>query len=145
MHTDRDAIEALIRAQFAALSWAPGSVPDYRPLLDGFLADAKLYPSRRPLAPQTPAAFCSRLDGLRTSGALTRFSERVSGLEVAIFGRVAVAMAGCEMLENDDTVTRDVSAFLLVKDDEGWWIAAQAWDVERPDLTISARLGLESA
>lgn len=33
------------------------------------------------------------------------------------------------MTENRETVTRDVSGFLLVKDGDTWRIAAQAWDL----------------
>lgn len=43
MAADEDAIRAVIAAQFAALSWAPGQPPDYTPLLQGFLAEARLF------------------------------------------------------------------------------------------------------
>ena len=43
-------------------------------------------------------------------------------------GNIALALAGCIMLENGKKLTEDVSGFLLIKDHEGWRIAAQAWD-----------------
>lgn len=140
MDTDKHAIRALITAQFAALDWTQERAPNFGPLLDGFLDGARMFPSRRPLESQTPAAFCARLAALRESGNLGTFSERPLTIEVELFGNVAVALAGCEMLENGTTVTRDVSALLLVKDDDQWRIAAQAWDVERPDRPLPARL-----
>ena len=41
---------------------------------------------------------------------------------------MAVALAGCEMTENGTGITHDVSGFLLVRGQEGWRIAGQAWD-----------------
>lgn len=142
MDEDLHAIRALITAQFAALQWSPESAPDFAPFLADFVADAPMYPSRRPLSALTPAAFCARLAGLREDGTLAHFRERPLGIEIAVFGNVAVALAGCEMVENDRQVTRDVSALLLVKEAGRWRIAAQAWDLERPDQPLPARLAL---
>lgn len=71
--------------------------------------------------------------GLAGDGTLRTFSERMIGVRTMIFGNVAIALAGCEMLENGDEVTRDASAFLLVKDDLSWRVAGQAWDAESAD------------
>ena len=134
---DRKAIRALIETQFDTLCWQPGETPDFRPLLDGFLADAPLFASARPVQAQTAGVFCARLDGLRRDGPLAGFHERMLGLSVEVFGNVAVAMAGCAMTENGERVTRDVSGFLLVRDGGAWKIAAQAWDLETPETAAS--------
>ena len=140
MEDDLQAIRTLITRQFDALDWSPTQAPDFTPLLEGFLPGASMYPSRRPLAAQTPAAFCARLAGLREDGTLGHFSERPLGIEIGVFGNVAVALAGCEMLENGTQITRDVSALLLVKDEGHWRIACQAWDVETSARPLPARL-----
>jgi hypothetical protein len=44
------------------------------------------------------------------------------------------------MLENRSTVTRDVSAIVLVRDGGVWRIVAQAWDVETGSRPIPASL-----
>jgi len=137
---DIAAIRAVIAAQFAALVWQPGTAPDYAPLLEGFVDDARLYPARRPLAPQSATEFCARLDRLRANGELASFAEHLLGVEIRVFGNVAVALAGCAMLENDSGTSRDVSGFLLVRDQARWRIAAQAWDYERPGLALPAHL-----
>ena len=67
---------------------------------------------------------------MRAEGRLASFRETLLSCTVQVFGNVAVAFAACEMLENDSTVTRDVSAIVLVRDPAGWRIAAQAWDME---------------
>lgn len=77
---------------------------------------------------------------MREQGTLERFVEHMLGLEIRVFGHVAVALAGCEMHENERTVTRDVSAFLLLKDGGHWRIAAQGWDRERADLPLPPAL-----
>jgi hypothetical protein len=46
-----------------------------------------------------------------------------------VFGNIAVAFGACQMLENGTTGTRDVSAFLFVKDQGAWGIAGQVWDL----------------
>jgi hypothetical protein len=62
-------------------------------------------------------------------GKLRTFAESVLGVEVRVFGNVAVAVAGCEITENDADLNRGVEMMLLVKEAGAWRIAAQAWDV----------------
>lgn len=95
-----------------------------------------LFPAARPVQPQRVEQFVDRMNRLRANGTLASFEETPLGCVVSVFGNVAMAMAGCEMLENGKTVTRDVSVFLLVRDGECWRIAAQAWDMESPSHKI---------
>ena len=53
-----------------------------------------------------------------------------------IFGNVAIAAVACENTENDSEVNRNVEMLLLVKSDERWRIAAQAWDKETVSTPI---------
>ena len=130
MTADDDAqIRALIQAQFDSIDWEPGRDVDWRSFYRGFVLGAQLWPARRPARPQSSADFADRLRRLRDDGTLESFSEKGVGCVVYVVGNVAIAAAGCEMTENDDTISRDVSMFLLVKDADGWRIAAQAWDV----------------
>jgi len=50
---------------------------------------------------------------------------------VHVFGNIAVAAAGCETTENGTKVNRGVEMMLLVKDEGGWKIVAQAWETEK--------------
>jgi hypothetical protein len=77
---------------------------------------------------------------LEADGKLKTFHETMLGTTINVFGNVAVALGGCEMLENGEEVTRDVGAFLFVKDDGEWKIAGQAWDLETDDKLIPANL-----
>ena len=55
-----------------------------------------------------------------------------------MFGNVAVAVAGCEITENDASVNRGVEMMILVKDAGTRRIAAQAWDTERDGQRLPA-------
>jgi ketosteroid isomerase-like protein len=62
------------------------------------------------------------------------------GAEIKVFGNVAVAMAACENTENGTTITRNVEALLLVKEDGAWKIVSQAWDTESETNPVPAHL-----
>ena len=53
---------------------------------------------------------------------------------------VAVAVAACEMTENDARVNRGVEMMLLIKTDSEWKIVAQAWDTENESRPIPTDL-----
>ena len=136
---DVRAIEALIARQFASLGWAPGTPADWGAFAADFLPGAPLYPAARPAKRQTAEAFVERMKGLAGTK-LRSFSERVLGTEVRVFGNVVVALAACEMTENDAEVNRGVEMLLLVKTDGAWRIACQAWDTEGPSRRIPPHL-----
>jgi hypothetical protein len=124
---DIRAIERLIARQFASLSWAPGKPADWDAFAADFLPGASLYPAARPAQRQSVEAFIERMKGLAGTK-LRSFSESLLGAEVRVFGNVAVALAACEMIENDAEVSCGIEALLLVKDGGAWRIASQAWD-----------------
>lgn len=136
IETDRAEIAALIARQFRALCWDEVTPPDTAVLTGAYLPGAPLYASARPAKPQTAQAFADRMVGLRDSGALPVFQEKGRGLHIWVAGGVAVALAGCEMHENQSEVTEDISAFLLVRNPDGWAIAGQAWDI-LPSITAA--------
>ena len=82
--------------------------------------------------------------GLRADGRIMVFEEKGVGLHIWVAGKVAVAMAGCEMHENRTDVTEDISAFLLVKNPDGWAIAAQAWDILPSIIEAFSATGLDA-
>ena len=127
---DKTVIVQLITKQFTSLQWESGDDADWADFAETFIADAPLYPAARPAKAMTVNAFKARMQRLAAQGTLRTFSERPLGVQVQVFGNVAVAFAGCEMTENGETLTRDASAFLLLRSEEKWLIAAQAWDVE---------------
>ncbi len=132
---DRLAIEAIIKRQFASLNWRPGTSGDWQTFASDFHSDAALFPAARPAKPQTAFAFIERMKGLSGS-ALRSFGERMLGVDIRIFGNIAMALAACEITENDEKTTRGVEALLLVKDGDVWTIVAQAWDTERDGVTV---------
>jgi hypothetical protein len=133
-------IRELVATQFRSLAWTRDEDPDWVTFAQGFLPDARLFPSARPVRPQTIDQFIARMNGLRTEGKLVSFQETPLGCAVQVFGNVAVAFAACEMLENESTIARDVSAIVLVRDSGTWRIAAQAWDVETESNRVPREL-----
>jgi Putative lumazine-binding len=136
---DVRAIRELVQRQFESMTWAAGANPDVTKFKKDFLADARLYPSARPLAAQSTEAFASRMSELaRTS--LVSFHERVIGIKIHVFGGVAVAVVVCENTENAAEVNRNVEMMLLVRDRGHWAIVAQAWDKETNAGSIPSEL-----
>lgn len=125
-------IRALIEAQFEALRWEEGGEADWPTFENGFLIEAQVAPAARPAKLQPVSTFVARMQKLAALGELRSFSECPLAIQINRYGNIAVALAGCEITENGDTVTRDVSAFLLVLSEGSWRIAAQAWDAETP-------------
>lgn len=132
---DRRAIEAIVGRQFASLNWRPGTSGDWQAFASDFHSNAALYPASRPAKPQTVSAFIERMKGL-SGGTLRSFGERVLGTDIRIFGNVAMALAACEITENEEKTIRGVEAMLLVKDGGVWTIVAQSWDTERDGVTV---------
>ena len=131
---DIRAIKTLIDAHFRGLRWTPTQHADWATFVADFLPDASLFPAARPVRRQTLDAFITRMNGL-AQGTLRSFEETTLGVQILLFGNVAVALSASEMVENDTQVNHDVSGFLLVKDEGKWRIAAHAWDhatKERP-------------
>ncbi|MBS9405736.1 hypothetical protein KG088_19395 [Halomonas sp. TRM85114] len=133
--SDEQAIEAVIERQFSSLSWTPGESADWGTFKSDFFPDAPLYPAIRPVKQQSVNAFIKRLSGLAETN-LRSFDEKVLGTEVRVFGNVAVAVAGCETVENETEVNRGVEMLLLVKDAGRWRIAGQAWDSESDEVKV---------
>ena len=124
---DVRAIKAIIERQFSALSWLEGSCGDWETFAADFVEGATLFPAARPVKPQTIVAFLARMKNV-AGKELRSLQETVLGIEVKIFGNIAVAIVACGMVENEVTDSQTVEMLLLVKCDGTWRIAAQAWD-----------------
>jgi hypothetical protein len=136
---DVQAIRTLIEAHFRGLQWTPNTRADWPAFAADFLPDASLFPAARPVRRQSVDAFIARMDGLARDK-LRSFKESMLGMEIRVFGTVAVVLGASEMLENGTEVNRDVSGFLLVKDEGKWSIAAHAWDHETAAMPVPEHL-----
>jgi hypothetical protein len=136
---DERAIRTLIGAHFRGLRWTPTAGPDWGAFSADFLPEASLFPAARPVRRQTLDDFISRMNGL-AQGKLRSFEEATLGMQILVFGNVAVVLAASEMLENGAEINRDVSGYLLVKDEGKWRIAAHAWDHASEENPLPAHL-----
>lgn len=136
---DHRAIRLLIARQFSSLSWNADRAPDWDGFSADFLPGAHLFPAARPVQPVAVSDFVARM---KTAAATTMpvFDESLLGVEIRLYGNVAVALAVCEQREQDAPPDRAVEALLLVKEDGAWRIAAQGWDKERDDAPIPEAL-----
>ncbi|MFY0615337.1 MAG: hypothetical protein JXQ99_27660 [Hyphomicrobiaceae bacterium] len=136
---DIEEIRAIVQRQFDSLSWSKVKQPGWQAFANDFVAGAPLYSAARPVRGQTVDAFVDRMRTLSES-TLTSLDEQLLGLNVQVFGNVAVAMATCQLNENESETSRNVEAILLVRSDGRWQIAAQAWDTETAEKPVPAAL-----
>ena len=107
MTENHDAIRGIIERQFGSLTWTAVSSPDWSAFERDFLPGASLYPAARPAKSQKPEEFVERMKGLAATR-LRSFKEVPLGHEIRVFGNVAIAVAVCEITENEAQVTRGV-------------------------------------
>ncbi len=136
---DENTIRNLIGAHFQGLKWTPTTQADWTTFAADFLPDASLFPAARPARAKTLDAFVERMNGV-AQGSLRSFEERTLGMQVLVFGSVAVVLAASEMVENGVEVNHDVSGYLLVKDASEWRIAAHAWDQASDRMPVPEHL-----
>jgi hypothetical protein len=136
---DHKAIRAIIDRQFGSLNWSPTTSANWSAFVGDFLPGASLYPAARPANPQKPEDFVERMKGLATSK-LRSFKESALGHEIRVFGNVALAVAVCQITENEEQITRGIEMMLLIKTEDRWQIVSQAWDTESESKPIPADL-----
>jgi ketosteroid isomerase-like protein len=136
---DVQAIEAVIARQFGSLNWDQGTDGKWETFAADFHPDAALFPAARPAKSQAVEDFIARMKGLAGTK-LRSFREEVLGTHIHVFGNVALAVAACEITENEAEVNRGVEMLLLVRDEGRWRIVSQAWDTESPSKPIPAFL-----
>ncbi len=138
-NSDKKAIRTLIGAHFEGMNWSPDTQADWSTFAADFLPEATLIPAARPVQTKSLDQFIERMKGV-TQGALHTFEEHTRGMEILVFGNVAVVLAASEMLENGMEVNHDVSGYLLVKDEGAWRIAAHAWEKASEEMTVPEHL-----
>ena len=131
---DEAEITLLIKNHFEGMRWTRDKPPDWRRFSSDFLAGASLFPAARPVQIKTLEPFLERMNGVAAQ-TLHTFEEHTLGMQILAFGTIAVVLAASEMFENETETNHDISAYLLVKNEGKWLIAAHAWDkaiAERP-------------
>ena len=131
--SDEAAIRRLVLHHFEPMAWdEAGQMPDWTRFGEDFLTGAVLVPAARPAAARDLEGFIGRMETVRKD-VLSSFEEHTTGVRVLRFGNVAVALGASRMLENGETENHDVSAYLLVRTEGAWKIAAHAWDKAAPE------------
>ena len=136
---DEEAIRALIGAHFEGMKWSPDTQANWAAFAADFLPQASLFPAARPAQAKSLDQFIERMKSV-AQGGLHTFEEHTRGMEILVFGNLAVVLAASEMLENGTDVNHDVSGYLVVKDKGEWRIAAHAWDKATEEMPVPEHL-----
>ncbi|HTR03703.1 MAG TPA: hypothetical protein VMN82_10945 [Thermoanaerobaculia bacterium] len=144
---DWSSVDAIVTALYASVSHGPDSEPNWTRLRNLFLPQAIVVPPKPPDA----EAF-TVLDGEKFEARVRRyiagrrerherlgFTEREIARREHRFGSVCQVFSTYETLyapHDPQPFARGVHSIQLVDDGRRWWIAALAWDVERPDRPI---------
>ncbi len=132
---DEEEIRSLITDHFEGMRWGSGIEPDWDRFGQDFLPEAVLFGAARPVTARFLNEFIERMETVARSN-LRSFEEHTRGMKILRFGNVAVVLAISKLLENGADVSHDISAYLLVKSDGRWSIAAHAWDQVREDNQV---------
>lgn len=132
---DEAEITLLIKNHFEGMRWTRDIRPDWERFSSDFLPGASLFPAARPVQIRTLEAFIERMNGVAAE-TLHTFEEHTLGMQILAFGNIAVVLAASEMLENDTETNHDLSAYLLVKNEGKWLIAAHSWDKATAERTV---------
>jgi len=136
-------ITALVEKMLGDISWTPEKAPDF----DGFARPihpaATLVPAARPIAPTDIATFLPRMRDQHSGGAMRFFEESPLGTIVHVFGNIAVALGGYQMVVDRGEPRFGVNAFLLVHDGE-WRITGMAWDMAGENKSLPDELATPS-
>ncbi len=138
---DVEAIGRLMAELFEAISWSPESPPDWQRFSQPCLDDLLMVPAARPAKTTALQPFMEMMQKQRDDGNLVNFNERTLGHHVRVFGNIAIAMCGFETRINDGDPQRGVNAFMLVKSEGSWRIAAMSWDNETDSRRLPDYLG----
>ncbi len=136
---DEEAIRALIGAHFEGMKWSPDTQANWAAFAADFLPQTSLFPAARPVQAKSVDQFIERMRSV-AQGGLHTFEEHTRGMEILVFGNLAVVLAASEMLENGTDVNHDVSGYLVVKDKGEWRIAAHAWDKATEEMPVPEHL-----
>ncbi len=138
---DIQSVDAIVRALYESVSFAPNSQPDYHRLRSLFHPGARLIPPK--LNPSSPVLaleveeFIKNsweniiLTGLESKGFYEREIRRIE--ETA--GDIAHVFSVYESRnrsEDAEPIQRGVNSIQLVKDANRWWLLSVLWDREDP-------------
>ncbi|RYP83941.1 DUF4440 domain-containing protein [Nocardioides guangzhouensis] len=132
---DREAVESVVRAFFAAFTSGPDSSARLDTLRSLFLPRAVITSACGP----EPAAygveeFIAPREALLSGGTLVDFREWEEGGRIDLFGDVAHwfgSYAKQGVLDGEPFTGRGAKSLQLVRTSAGWRISAAAWDDER--------------
>ncbi len=142
---DVSSVDAIVRALYESVSFAPGAQPDYKRLRSLFHPEGRLIPPKGEQDPSVPVltmeTFIKRsreyviMTGMEARG----FFEREVHRTTESFGNIVHIFSTYESRHTaQDTapVARGINSIQLVKDGGRWWVVTILWDVERPNENI---------
>ena len=134
------ALQSLIGAFFAAVSFPEGGAPQYDRIRDVFIPEGLLIKN----SGETPEisgldAFIAPRQELVDTGRLTSFDELEVAARTEVFGNVAHRLSTYEKRGVQDGVAFSAIGIIttqFIATTAGWRMTAMAWDDERPGLVV---------
>jgi hypothetical protein len=144
---DAASVDAIVRAIYECVSYAPGQEPDWNRLRALFLPGARMIPPHRPSDPLVPIwdveayrAMSRRSIAMRKAqGREAGFSEREVARRTNCFGNICQVFSTYESrfkATDEKPFSRGINGIDLISDGGRWWIATIFWDAETSDKTI---------
>ncbi len=144
---DWSSVDAIVTALYASVSHGPEYEPNWKRMRALFLAKTIIVPPKGPDAESFTvldidgfeARIRKYIDGRKQKGETLGFTEREIGRRENRVGGACQVFSAYETLRapgDPKPFTRGVHSLQLVSDGRRWWIAALAWDNERPDNPI---------
>jgi hypothetical protein len=136
----RKAIDSVVAALYASISFPPGGRPDLTALRAVMLPGARLV-HVKPEGPDVMdvGTFVERFERQLAAGTLRAVDEREIAARTDVFGGVAQRFstyAGRFDIGGQKLDMRGINAIHLVRDAEGWRVASLVWDDELVDRPI---------
>ena len=142
---DVESVNAVIKALYECVTFAPGTQPDYQRLRSLFHPRGRLTPPKdRSDLVLDIETFISNsrehviLTGLEKKG----FHEKEVHRSTEVFGNIVHAFSTYESrhLPTDEApIQRGINSIQLVFDNERWWVVSIMWDIERDNNPLPSQ------
>ncbi len=142
---DVSSVDAIVRALYESVSFAPGAQPDYKRLRSLFHPEGRLIPPKGERDGKVPVlamdAFIKKsreyviMTGMEARG----FFEKEVHRATESFGNIVHLFSTYESRHTSKEsapVQRGINSIQLVKDAGRWWVLTILWDIERPEEKI---------
>lgn len=137
-----EAINQAVMRAYNAISFKPGTQPDFSAIEAAFLPDATFVSFRGgKQRKSTLAEYLSNYRSMIESGKVSSFQEVELGGKTEYFGHIGhrISAYGSYVNDSDKIVERGVNSFQVMKVDGQWLVYTVIWDVASEEQVIPSK------